>query len=114
MNCSVVADNYPPCILHNTEQELSLLEGVGTRGSRESVRAFLMNLTNPGGVLASVEPRIIHELCDYYDHARYHPMQFTQAQFTPYHSLLLKILHWYVFIMYCIIDLFLPPVPCCT
>ncbi|XP_042230103.1 uncharacterized protein LOC121871742 isoform X2 [Homarus americanus] len=75
------------------EQELSSLEGVGVRGSRESIRAFLMNLTNPGSVLAVVEPRIIHELCDYYDHARYHPMQFTVAQFTPYHSLLLRILH---------------------
>ncbi|XP_045609303.1 protein C1orf43 homolog [Procambarus clarkii] len=75
------------------EQELSSLEGVGVRGSRESIRAFLMNLTYPGGVLALVEPRIIHELCDYYDHARYHPMHFTAAQFTPYHSLLLRILN---------------------
>ncbi|XP_071540115.1 protein C1orf43 homolog [Panulirus ornatus] len=75
------------------EQQLSSLEGVGVRGQRESIRAFLMNLTNPGGVLALVEPRVIHELCDYYDHARYHPMPFTAAQFTPYHSLLLRILH---------------------
>ncbi|XP_064118771.1 uncharacterized protein LOC135223832 [Macrobrachium nipponense] len=75
------------------EQELSSLEGVGPRGSRESIRAYLMNLTNPGCVLATVEQRMIHELCDYYDHARHHPMQFTSTQFTPYHSLLLRILH---------------------
>lgn len=75
------------------EQELSSLEGVSPRGARESVRAFLMNLTSPGGVLASVEPRIIHELCDHYDHARFHPMQFSATQFTPYHSLLSRILH---------------------
>ncbi|XP_047469958.1 uncharacterized protein LOC125025781 [Penaeus chinensis] len=75
------------------EQELTSLEGVTVRGPRESIRAFLMNLTNPGCVLSSVEQRIIHELCDYYDHARHHPMQFTAAHFTPYHSLLLRILH---------------------
>ncbi|KAK7073244.1 hypothetical protein SK128_025666 [Halocaridina rubra] len=75
------------------EQELMSLEGVSPRGSRESIRAYLMSLTNPGCVLASVEQKIIHELCDYYDHARHHPMQFTAEQFTPFHSLLLRILH---------------------
>lgn len=75
------------------EQELSCLEGVNRRIPRESQRAFLMGLTGQGCVLTAVEQRIIHELCDYYDHARHHPTPFTAAQYTPYHSLLLRILH---------------------
>ncbi|KAK3881539.1 hypothetical protein Pcinc_014011 [Petrolisthes cinctipes] len=75
------------------EQELCRLEGVNRRGGHESIRAFLVNLTGPGGVLVGVEQRVIHELCDYYDHARFHPHRFTPGHFTPYHTLLVRVLH---------------------
>lgn len=77
----------------STEEELSALDSVQPRILRENIRAFLMNLTAPGHVLSFVEPKVIHELCDQYDHARQGTAPFGAEQFTSFHAFLSKILH---------------------
>ncbi|XP_076046553.1 protein C1orf43 homolog isoform X2 [Oratosquilla oratoria] len=78
--------------MKHLERELYVLDNTVTRNPRENVRAFLMCQTIPGGLLSSVEQRVIHELCDYYDHARHHPTPFGPCQYRPYNNLVLRLL----------------------
>ncbi|KAL7645378.1 UNVERIFIED_CONTAM: hypothetical protein RMT77_003764 [Armadillidium vulgare] len=75
------------------EEEIKCIDGSPRRGGRESIRSFLVNLSSSGGILSDVEPRIIHELCDQYNHARHHPSPFTAENFSSFQALLTKILH---------------------
>lgn len=94
------------------ERELSCLPGVVSRMHHETLRGFLLRLTLPGGgasgqvgtasgqgcgalaVLRGLEPRLLHQLCDQYSHARYHALPFTRHNLTITHSIMLRVMQW--------------------
>ncbi|KAF2353720.1 NICE-3 predicted [Trinorchestia longiramus] len=82
------------------ERELCMLPGVTPRVQHETLRGFLVRLTQPsstigptgGAVLRGIEASLLHQLCDLHAHARYHPQPFTRNHLTHTHALMLRVL----------------------
>jgi hypothetical protein len=56
------------------------------RGSRESLRSFLVNY------FAGTSQKLINQYCDSYEHARYDPSDYGDEEYQKYHHLLLKMI----------------------
>ncbi|KAG5682360.1 hypothetical protein PVAND_011716 [Polypedilum vanderplanki] len=56
------------------------------RGSRDSLRSFLVNY------FSGTSQKLINQYCDSYEHARYDPNEFNEVEYQKYHHLLLKMI----------------------
>lgn len=82
-----VLSNFTVSLL--SEKEIALHDLV--RHPSVSVRSFLINtLASP--VHGVVSQRMVHQLCDLYEHARYDPNEFGDEEYQMYSKLLLKLM----------------------
>lgn len=75
------------------EKEIAKQDG-SVRHSRDSIRSFL--LSTLAGTMNESGPRLIHQYCDMYEHARHDPNEFGNEEYEAYRRLLRKLLDAYV------------------
>lgn len=71
------------------EKEITKQDG-SVRHSRDSIRSFL--LTTLAATMNDAGPRLIHQYCDMYEHARHDPNEFGNEEYEAYRRLLRKLL----------------------
>jgi len=72
--------------------ELSIVKKkLGKRHSFENLRSFLIVILTP-----QLDPRIVHQFCDYYEAARYNPKVFDQEEYNSFTKLLNQLKEEYV------------------